>query len=148
MKKLKLNLKPLLYRLRHDWLTTQHMVGLVAIILAISWILSALSAIQQNYILQKQVNERERQKILIALERDNLAFENEYYKSLEYQELALRERLGLAMPGEKKLVLGKPSEWVKQKDLELATHSDPPAPEPSNLRQWLNFLFGARNKPN
>ena len=59
--------------------------------------------------------------------------------ALEYQELAVRERLGKGMPGEHALIV--PS-TVTSKD----TTDDVAAAvvDESNLEQWAKFLFGGK----
>jgi len=49
-------------------------------------------------------------------------------------ELAAREKLGLALPGEHVLILSK---YPEEKEKEKAESS-----KPSNFTQWINFIFG------
>ncbi len=102
---------------------------------------------QRNYALQRNLDAKERQLELARLEVQTLELEKRYYQSGEYQELAARQELGLALPGEKLLILPPNSESAQQVDskAEAATHIEPV--EASNLEQWMDFLLG-RNASN
>ena len=101
-----------------------------------------------NYQLQKKLDIKTRQARILELESANLEYEQKYYQSQEYQELAIREKLDLAYPGEKALILGDYSPWVEAKERELAQTSNPVEVEPGNFRKWMNFLFGGYRRPN
>ena len=137
--KLSIRTKRALYRLRHDYLTLNNAVFAVAIIIALNWTWNSVEVMQQNYELQQSVDAKRRQVQLEKLRVDTLELESKYYTTLEYQELAVRERLGKGMPGEHALIV--PS--TKQSD-------DPTAPqatatvEESNFQQWLKFLFSGK----
>jgi cell division protein FtsB len=134
-----------IYRLRHDYLTLNNIVLAVAAIIAISWAWASVQAVQRNYQLQREVDDKRRQLALTELETQTLEFEQRYYKSREYQALEAKRRLGLAEPGEKVVIL--PPNTEKAKTLEqnsatvaIALPSDGPPPPP--FQQWVNFLFG------
>lgn len=137
----KINIRKLYYTLRHTVLTFNNLVIFVAFLIAASWVWGSLQVMQQNYALQREVDQRARELQLVQLQRDSLELEKRYYQTAEYQELAAREALGLVMPGEKVLILPANSEEAKQFDaakpaatVQLKTST--------NLEQWLNFLFG------
>jgi hypothetical protein len=77
----------------------------------------------------------------LELEVDNLAAENAYYQTEEYQELAARLRQNKKLPGETMIYLPDNTEEAKakHKTSEGTINSEPP----SNFEQWINFLFGA-----
>lgn len=75
----------------------------VVIVLLVSW--SGIKTIQTNYGLQRQIAELNQQNSLRKLENSNLALQNEYFKSKQYLELAARQNFGLAMPGEKEVIV-------------------------------------------
>jgi cell division protein FtsB len=141
----KLNLRRLLYRLRHEYMTLNNVVIAVAFIIAASWIWGSLGVMQRNYALQKELDSQKQQLELNKLETDNARLEQTYYKSSEYQELIARKDLGLALPGEKVLVLPPNSQAAIDADNPQATVASAVAQD-SNLEQWINFLFGGDNK--
>ena len=99
--------------------------------------------IQRSYCLQKQVQAITRQQKLLELETDNLPYEQRYYKGDEYKELAVRERLGLVLPGEKALILPPNSEVAKQADISITNHLAATTVSPNSYQQWVNFIFFA-----
>lgn len=142
-----INLRKIVYSIRHDYLTFNNLVILVAFLIAAGWVWGSLQVMQRNYTLQKEVDYKKRQLQLAELQKENLELQNRYFTTNEYKELALRDSLGLVMPGEKLLILPENSEAAKAADAKPATSSNPVAQErTSNLEQWLNFLFGGYSK--
>lgn len=141
-------IKRLLYLIRHQYMTTNNVVLVVAAVIAVSWALSSVQAVQKNYQLQKEVDDKKRQERLVELETENLQFEQNYYKSNEYLTLEAKRRLGLVDPGEKVLILPPNSAAVKAEDQAEQTADISPGEvlPPPPWTQWLDFLFG--DKPN
>ena len=134
-----------LYTIRHRYVTMNNVVLAAAAVIAISWAWASVQAVQRNYALQQEVDDKHRQEQLIRLQTENLQYEQRYYQSREYQTLEVKRRLGLAEPGEKLLVLPPNSEAAKAADsadqaATVAVRADttPPAP----FQQWMDFLFG------
>lgn len=120
-----------------------NLVVVVAFLIAASWAWGSIGVLQKNYALQRVVDDKHRQAKLIELQTENLAYEQRYYKSIEYQELALRERTGVALPGERVVILPPNSETAKMADSQKTTVASTEHPrEISNFQQWMNFLFG------
>lgn len=142
---LKQKLRPYLYRLKHQFLTTRNLIRLVAGVVALSSVLSSVTAINENYSLQKRVDRHRQRLAVLKLETEALEIEKDYYKSAEYQELAVRQSLGLGASDEKVLILPPYSSWVKQKQAEHSVRESQP-PKISNLNQWINFLFGGSRR--
>lgn len=136
------NLQKFYYRLRHDYLTMNNVVLVVALLIAASWTWGSIGAMQRNYRLQKDLDNKERQLQLVQLETDTLRFQQNYYRSDEYKELAVRERLGLVFPGEKVLILPPNSEAAKNADENYGRVAIATPVQASNMEQWINFLFG------
>ena len=144
----KLSVRKLLYTARHKYLTFNNFVILVAFLIAAGWVWGSLQVMQRNYGLQKEVDYKKRQLQLAELQKDSLELQNRYYATNEYKELALRDTLGLVMPGEKVLILPENSAAAKQAD-ENATKGTTQTvsqEQTSNLEQWLNFLFGGYSR--
>ena len=144
----KINVRKLLYAIRHKYLTFNNLVILTAFLIAVGWVWGSLQVMQRNYGLQKEVDYKKRELQLAELQRDSLELQKRYYETDEYKELAARESLGLVMPGESVLILPDKSEAVKQADAKgsglgaTTVNRD----RTSNLEQWLNFLFGGYSK--
>lgn len=133
-------IRRLIYHVKHNYLTMNNIVMVVALFVAASWAWGSVQAMERNYALQKEVDYKRRELTLADLETDKLRFEQNYYKSDEYKELAVRERLGLAEPGEKVLILPPNSAQASKSD-ETSTPI-PVRVEQSNAQAWVNFLFG------
>ncbi len=143
-------LKRFIYLAKTQYLTMNNVVLAVAAVIAISWAWSSVGAVQRNYQLQRDVDDKRRQLALTELQTDTLAYEQRYYKSREYLALEAKRRLGLAEAGEKVIVLPPNSDAAKALDKAAATPavtlvSDGPAPPP--FQQWMNFLFGGNKQP-
>ena len=139
----------LIYRIRHHYLTTNNVVLIVAAGIALSWVWASVQAVERNYQLQREVDAKYRSLQLAKLQKETLEYERRYYKTSEYQELEAKRRLGLALPGEKVLVLPPNTDKAKQlggeqEQLAVLPPDDASAPPP--LQQWLNFLFGGNQR--
>lgn len=123
-----------------------NIVLVVAVLVTVSFAWSSVQAIQRNYALQRDVDDKYRHEQLIRLQTENLQFEQRYYKSNEYLTLEAKRRLGLAEPGESVLILPPNSTAAIEADnnsdvtVEGASELPPPAP----LGQWIDFLFGTK----
>jgi len=141
-------LKRFFYHVRHEYVTMNNMVLVIAAVIAVSWAWASVQAVQRNYQLQSQIDDKKRQEQLVELQTENLKFEQHYYQSDEYLTLEAKRRLGLAEPGEKLLILPANSAAVKQESAQedmssvVATTTPPPPP----LQQWLGFLFSPKQQ--
>lgn len=141
------NIRRFIYKVRHDYATTNNVVLAVALVISASWALASAQAIQKNFMLQRQVDDKKRQQKLLELQAANLEFEQRYFKSSEYISLEAKRRLGLAEPGEKLLVLPPNSQQIKAMDRADEMAGKPGTTDKvatSNFQQWMNFLFGAK----
>lgn len=127
----------LIERYRH-LITVQNAGLLLALIVAISWVWGAVVTLQKNYQHQQQVDANSQRIEILKLQNQNLLFQQAYYKSDEFLELSARQKLGLAMPGERLVVLPS-SEGVVD---ESQTTSLATAEEKDNFSRWLVFFFG------
>ena len=139
LEKIQTQTKRLLYRLRRDYLTLNNIVTAGALLIALNWTWSSIEVMQQNYELQQSVDAKRRQVALEELRVGNLELEGKYYTTLEYQELAVRQRLGRGMPGERALIV--PSTDAASVAQTAVTTTPPPA---SNFQEWTDFLFGGK----
>lgn len=141
----KINIRKFIYAVRHKYLTLNNVVILVAFLIAAGWVWGSLGMMQRNYSLQKEVDYKKRQLELVELQRDNLEFQKKYYATPEYQELAVRETLGLVRPGEKVLILPENSDTAKKAD-KAPSEDIVVITQTSNIEQWINFLFGGYSR--
>ena len=114
-------------------------VLLIALLVTVSWVWGTVSAIQQNFVLQQQVDSLAQHIGYQELENQTLKFENQYFASPEYLELSARDHLGKAGAGEKLLML--PPNTVTDNSATISPVTTPIAKR-SNFAQWLYFLFG------
>ncbi len=141
--KLKINkttIKRYIYKLRHDYLTTNNVVMAVAFMIAISWAWGSVESMQRNYELQKMVDRKRQLVKLEELRVALLGYESKYYASAEYQDLAVRQRMGLAAPGERQIIVPSTDEkgaYQANKPKQTITPS-------SNFQQWMDFLFNKK----
>ncbi len=143
----KINIRRLYYRVRHDYLTRENMLVIVALVIAASWVWGSLTVMQRNYDLQRELDQERQQLTLVQLQVANEQLQQNYYNSSEYQELSAREDLGLAQPGESLLVLPPNSQAAINADKTTTTAvSAPPSEHSNSLELWFNFLFGSGNK--
>jgi len=138
---MKINIKPLVKRLR-AFATLNNAVLIVAILIASTWVWSTVEAIQHNFKLQQQVDALSQQIAIDELQNKTLQLQRSYYNSDQYLELSARERLGLANPGEKVVVL--PANTIKPLGPVTAAETNSDASDRSNFAQWMYFLFGKK----
>ena len=122
------------YYFSNDILTLSNIVMASFIFISIIWVWGNIAAMEKNYSIQKKLELKQRQALIDEISYKTLEYEQKYLKSSEYQELAVREKLGLAMPGEHVLILSKYPEEQKKEQTKT--------PKPSNFTQWINFIFG------
>ena len=122
------------YYFSNDILTLSNIIMGSIIVVSIVWVWGSISAMEKNYAIQKKLELKQRQALIEEINYQTLQYEQKYLKSSEYQELAVREKLGLALPGEHVLVLPKYPEEKKKQQIETSKQS--------NFTQWMNFIFG------
>ncbi len=124
-----------------NYYTLNNIVSAVALLLAASLLWGTVQAMQSNFRLQHQLDAAKQNAEVLNLEAQNLAYENKYYASNEYLDLAVRERFGKAPAGESMLLL--PANTVN--DTNQPSPASKHVPQPSNFQAWMDFLFGQRN---
>ncbi len=140
----KQKVRQLSYKLRNEIFDRQNLAIMVALAISISWIFSAIGAMRQNYELRRKIEDKTRQLTILEIESLSLEFEQKYFASQEYQDLAARKNLNLALPGEKVLILPPYTNWVKERDAEDARIKSTKPLEQSNFRKWMHFFFGVK----
>lgn len=141
----KINSRKIIYQLRKNLFQRDVGVLVLGVIIGGYFVINALSMLDRNYNLQKQLDDKYRQLEITKLEAASLQLENRYFKTREYQELVARQDLGLAMPGEKVLILPENSAQAKQADKVTSEEQVVVVTQP-NLNQWFDFFSGKNVK--
>jgi len=117
----------------------------IAVILVILWLVAnSITAIQNNFQRQVELDNLKQEVALLQLENETAEFQNQYFKTDEYLDLQARKLLGKASPGEK-VVLLPPATSVAPKAPELPTYRTA-MQDRSNLEQWFYFLFSDKKE--
>ncbi len=116
--------------------TVSRLVLMVVIAAVAVWMAMVIQVLNNNYKLQRQVDNAKLDSQMLELENQNLRLEQLYYRTDEYMELSARSLLGKALPGEHLVVLPRVSHASKAK------RSGGVVATKSNFDQWLDFLFG------
>jgi cell division protein FtsB len=122
----------------------------VILVLLISW--SGIKTIQTNYGLQKQITTLNQKNSLQKMQNENLKLKNQYYNSNQYLELAARQNFGLAIAGEKEVIV--PEKVALSYTVNLPSTDKPieaKAKQPAyqrNFEAWVNFFLHRQNGQN
>ncbi len=133
-------MRRLWYKIKYRYPTREFLTIIGAAMVVFCFLVGSVQSMQKNYELRRQVEHKQREAKLIELEMKTLEYEQSYLKSEEYQKLAVRQRLGYGDPGEKLLIL--PANSPDNNNEDLVPLEKKETPPPSNLQQWMNFLFG------
>ena len=138
--KMQTKIRQLNYKTRHDFLTVENVVLVLAIILCLTWTYQSIAAMSRNWELSERLTTERKKLELISLEVEMTELENEYYKTNEYQELMARRNLDKKLSGENMVVMPENSEAAKNKHQEAAA---PVVEEErrSNFEKWMMYLF-------
>jgi len=140
----KINIRRAYYQFRHKYLTLNNIVVAIGLSIAAGWVWGSLGVMQRNYSLQKELDDKSRQLIVAELDAASAKLEQRYYKTDEYKELAVRQRLGLVTPGESVVIL--PPNTESAKNAGKVALSTVQIEEKSNFGQWIDFLLGNNSK--
>jgi hypothetical protein cdivTM7_00627 len=135
-----IKMRRLWYQIKYRYPTREFLTIIGAAMVVFCFLAGSVQSMQKNYELRRQVEYKQREAKLIELEMKTLEYEQSYLKSEEYQKLAVRQRIGYGDPGEKLLIL--PANSPDNNNENLVPLEKKETPPPSNLQQWMNFLFG------
>ena len=144
MKKIKI--RRLYYRISHKYFTVNNAIMAVGLLIAAGFVLGSLDVMKRNYTLQQELDERSRLLIVAQLDTASAQLQQRYYKTYEFKELAVRERLGLASAGEGVLILPDNSEATKKTEQTDTTVIKTKTAYLSNFSKWITFLFGGNSE--
>lgn len=113
------------------------------IILTMILLLGLVNQGSKNYELQSRADKLNAQ--IAQLENDNqqLGYKILYYKTDSYKEKLAREKLGLQLPGESVVIIPGSKGETKNGSAALDNKSASAITTPSNIEQWIEFLFGS-----
>lgn len=145
MSKLKTYLRRFRFRMRHDFLTVENVVLVLAIVLCLAWTYSSITAMTRNWELSERLVTEKKTLELLAVEVEAAELENDYFRSEEYQELMARKYLDKRLPGENLVILPENSDTARAKHQVSNTPTSDSSPdkdkERSNFERWMMFLF-------
>lgn len=140
MNKLQTNLRRLSYKLKHDFLTVENVVLVLAIVLCLVLTYQSIAAMSRNWELTERLASEKKNLELLSIEVEAAELENEYYQSNEYQELLARKYLDKKMPGENMVIMPENSDAAKNK-YQVTTVDKKKDKEYSNFEKWMMYLF-------
>lgn len=127
------------FKLRHDFLTVENVVLIVAIALCLVWTYQSVAAMSRNWELSERLTAERKSLELLNLEVETAELQNEYYQTDEYQELMARRNLDKQTSGEKMVVMPENSEAAKNKHKVEVKEVE--QQEMSNIEKWMAYLF-------
>ncbi|MDL2327670.1 hypothetical protein LJC64_03325 [Ruminococcaceae bacterium OttesenSCG-928-A11] len=119
-------------------ITLNHVITAVIIGVVCLLVFMIVRTLEQNYQSESYIKESNLENEIQEIENENLALQQEYYKSDEFLELSAR-RANKALPGEHLVILPETDEKEKVNVGVAST----PVDERSNIEKWLEFLFGS-----
>ena len=126
--------------MKHDFLSVENVVLMLAIFLCLMWTYQSITAMSRNWGLTERLTTEKKTLELLSVEVETAELENEYYKSDEYQELLARRVLDKQLPGEKLVVMPGNSEGAKNKH-KTTTITEKKDKDYSNIEKWMMYLF-------
>ncbi len=133
------------FKVNKDLLTWHNILVVLAVFLAVNWFFSGVKSIERNYKLQRKINHKKSELRLLELQTINLENENEYYKTEEYQDLALRQNMNKIGKGEKVFVVKLDQNWIEQQKKLFETKKIKQT-KLTNFQKWMLFFSGKRHK--
>ena len=140
MSKFSDKVRRLKYKVKHDFLSVENVVLLIAIVMCLSWTYKSVEAMSRNWELNERLSAEKKALELATVEVETAELENEYLASAEYQELAARKLANKQLPGENMVYLEENSEAAKNKH-KTAEVEETTVAEVSNYEKWMRFLF-------
>lgn len=130
------------YKFRHEFLTIENVILLLAIMLCLNWTYRSIEAMNRNWELSERLNATKKSLELKRLEIETAELENTYYESEEYQELAARKFANKQLEGENMVYLPENTEAARNKHADEKAETEvEPDTEYSNFEQWMMYLW-------
>lgn len=118
-------------------LTGTNALNAVGVVVIIYLVLTLGQTVKRNYTLGKQIEQLNAQITLLQVQKDQLSYGIQYYKTDSFRDREARSKLGLQLPGESVVIIPRASPTT-------APSADPgkAAVKRSNQAQWFDFLRG------
>lgn len=107
-------------------------VGYLVVVLA--------ETVHHNYQLDSQIDELNAQINLLQAQKQELAYQIQYYQTGSFQDREARSKLGLQAPGESVVIIPHPT--TDPSPAPAATAPAKTAVKKSHFELWLDFLSG------
>ncbi len=114
-----------------------NLLNLVGAVVIIYLLVILGQTIKHNYDLNSQIDSLRGEITRLQDQKDELAYNIQYYKTNSFQEREARAKLGLQLPDENVVILPKPSATPAPAADTTKLHQ-----KKSNFQQWLDFLSG------
>ncbi len=137
---MKNNLRRLKFKVRHDFLTVENVVLVLAVVLCLVWTYQSVAAMSRNWELSERLTTERKNLELLSLEVETAELQNEYYQTNEYQELMARRNLDKKASGENMVVMPENSEAAKNKHKENTRETEEEV-QYTNFQKWMRYLF-------
>jgi len=118
-------------------LTGTNALNLIGGLVIVYLVIVLASTVKRNYDLGKQVDTLKVQIAQLQIQKDQLAYNIQYYGTDSFRDREARSKLGLQLPGENVVIIPHTSPAPTP-----ASGSSKPAAKRSNLQQWFDFLSG------
>ena len=125
--------------MKHDFLTVENVVLVLAIVLCLIWTYQSVTAMSRNWELTERLATEKKELELMGIEVETAELQNEYYRSDEYQELLARKYLDKKFKDEKMVVMPDNSEEARNKHATVQKIVE--EKEYSNFEKWMMYLF-------
>ena len=135
-------LRRLKYKLKHDFLTIENAVFVLAVFMCLTWTYQSIKAMTRNFELTERLNKERKSLELLAVEVEASELENEYISSVEYQELLARKNANKQLAGEHMVYLPENSEEAKSKHKVVVEKKE--EKDYSNFEKWIMYLMPNR----
>lgn len=135
-------LRRLKYKLKHDFLTIENAVFVLAVFMCLTWTYQSIKAMTRNFELTERLNKERKSLELLAVEVEASELENEYINSVEYQELLARKNANKQLAGEHMVYLPENSEEAKNKHKIVVEKKE--EKDYSNFEKWIMYLMPNR----
>lgn len=135
-----------IYDKLRSFFVVDNLALIVVLVVATIWMIGTISVLNQNYALQRQVDQGELNNQIIKLQNQNLQLQQSYFKTDEFLGLEARALLGKANAGEHLVLLPKTKivSNTTSKPSSTSTQTTQSNSSGSNFSQWMKFLFGGR----
>lgn len=129
------------YKFRHEFLTIENVILMLAIILCLSWTYRSIEAMNRNWELSENLRTVQKNLELKKIEIETAELENAYYETDEYKELAARKFANKQLEGENMVYMPANSEEARNKHVNDAAEVVEEKKEYSNFEKWMMYLW-------